>query len=183
MLAEESVMSDERQEEGQEPTPQGPGESGIAGTELEKLRAEVQEYKDRYLRTAAEIENTRRRADRERAELLKYGLERVLHDLVPVLDTFDKALTTPGAEEGHPLADGIRMIRRQFLDTLSRHGLEVVKAAGQKFDPNVHQAIQRIESDKVEHEMVDVEYAAGYTLHGRLVRPAMVSVLVPAGST
>jgi molecular chaperone GrpE len=149
---------------------------------IRHLEDEVQEHKDRYLRTLAEMDNMRRRHERERQDLLKFASEKLLQDLLPVLDSFEKATAAGGAaaaaESGNAIVEGIRMVHKQLTHVLETNGLKAVDAVGKTFDPNLHQAIQRIEGDVVEETVKD-EYQRGYTLNGRLIRPSMVSVLVP----
>jgi molecular chaperone GrpE len=149
---------------------------------IRHLEDEVQEHKDRYLRTLAEMDNMRRRHERERQDLLKFASEKLLQDLLPVLDSFEKATAAGGAaaaaESGNAIVEGIRMVHKQLTHVLETNGLKAVDAVGKTFDPNLHQAIQRIEGD-VSEETVKDEYQRGYTLNGRLIRPSMVSVLVP----
>lgn len=156
-------------------------EGEIAGLQqrIKTLEEELLDSKDRYIRQAADMENMRRRQERERSDLLKYGTEKLLQDLLPVLDSLDKALVTQGADS-NPILEGIRMVQKQFAAVLENHGLKAIEAAGKPFDPNVHQAIQRVEHD-VETDTVKDEYQKGYSLNGRLIRPAMVSVYVPKG--
>jgi molecular chaperone GrpE len=165
-------------------------QSGISGEEgLDRLSQELAEVKDKYVRTVAEMENMRRRMDRERGDLVKFALEHILKDLLPTLDSLEKALpdSQTGEDRGASPADsgyytGMLMVKKQLLEVLRKHGLEAIQAKGEIFDPNLHQAIQRVESNQVDKDVVGDEYARGYTLHGRLLRPAMVSVLSPAGS-
>lgn len=145
---------------------------------IRHLEDEVQEHKDRYLRTLAEMDNMRRRHERERQDLLKFASEKLLQDLLPVLDSFEKATAAGGAEAGNAIVEGIRMVHKQLTHVLETNGLKAVDAVGKTFDPNLHQAIQRIEGDVTEETVKD-EYQRGYTLNGRLIRPSMVSVLVP----
>jgi molecular chaperone GrpE len=154
--------------------------------EIEKLSQELAEMKDRLLRNVAEMDNMRKRLEREKADFIKYSSESILKDMIPVLDSFDKALP---ASSGHAettdsasFREGMTMVHKQFLAALAKHGLEPVEAIGKVFDPNFHQAIQRIESGDVTEEIVATEFMKGYALHGRLVRPTMVSVKVPGGS-
>ncbi|MBP9709349.1 MAG: nucleotide exchange factor GrpE [Oligoflexales bacterium] len=153
-------------------------------SEISSLKLELEEYKDKYLRAVAEFENIRRRAERERSELLKYGAEKLLKDIVPALDSFEKALSEIQAEakgnsSHESLNEGIALVYKQVIEILRMNGLEAIQAIGSRFDPNLHQAIQKIEEEGVEHETVKEQYATGYTLHGRLLRPSMVSVIVP----
>lgn len=151
--------------------------------EVERLSQELAEMKDRLLRNVAEMDNMRKRLEREKADFIKFSSESILKDMIPVLDSFDKALPVSSAhsESGEiaSFREGMTMVHKQFLSALAKHGLEPVEAIGKTFDPNFHQAIQRIESADVTDEIVATEFMKGYALHGRLVRPAMVSVKVP----
>lgn len=156
--------------------------------DVERLTQEAQEFKDKYMRAVAEMENMRRRMERERTDLIKYSLENVFKDFLPALDSLEKAL--PESGDAAPKANGgsdpsyytgMMMVKKQLMDTFTKHGLAVISARGEPFDPNFHQAIQRVESPNVEIDTVGDEYARGYALNGRLLRPAMVSVLTPAG--
>lgn len=151
-----------------------------------QVQQELADYKDRYMRAIADLENLRRRHEKERQDLMKYGNEGLLRDFLPVLDAFEKALPANIEEQLQDLSeqatsfvDGMLMIRRQLLSTLQKHGLAPIEAAGQKFDPNLHEAIQRIGSKDVETDLVKDEYVKGYLLNGRLLRATMVSVLTP----
>lgn len=148
-----------------------------AELKFQRLEEQLLEAKDRYLRQAADMENMRRRQERDRAELLKFGTEKLLQDLLPVLDSLDKAIQ---AAEGQatPIVEGVRMMQKQFVTVLEQNGLKPIDSKGASFDPNLHQAIQRLEDDVAE-DTVKEEYQKGYTLNGRLIRPAMVSVSVP----
>jgi molecular chaperone GrpE len=152
-----------------------------ANSEVEKLHKECADWKDRAMRTAAEMDNMMRRHERERTETMKFAIESLLHDVIPVLDSFEQAAPGEGSQDGQKdsYLSGLYMVKKQLLTVLKKHGLEPVKSVGEAFDPNVHQAIQRIESETAQAEQVQTEFAKGYVLHGRLVRPAMVSVAVP----
>ncbi|WP_176737110.1 nucleotide exchange factor GrpE [Oligoflexus tunisiensis] len=145
---------------------------------IRHLEEEVQDAKDKYLRTLAELDNMRRRHERDRQDLLKFATEKLLQDLLPVLDSFEKATVVVGTDADNAIVEGIRMVHKQLTHVLEVNGLKAVEAAGKAFDPNFHQAIQRIEGE-VEQETVKDEFQRGYTLNGRLIRPSMVSVLVP----
>jgi molecular chaperone GrpE len=157
-----------------------------SGKEIERLSLELADMKDRLLRNVAEMDNMRKRLEREKADFIKYSSESILKDMIPVLDTFDKALSASSthSESGEVASfrEGMTMVHKLFLSALAKHGLEPVEAVGKIFDPNFHQAIQKIESGDVTDETVATEFMRGYALHGRLVRPSMVSVKVPGGS-
>ena len=147
--------------------------------------ADLRERSDKYLRSVAELENIRRRLEREKTDALKFGGEPVIRELLPVLDGLDKAFagaTAKATDQGTAaFLEGFAMVRKQMMDMLGRQGLEEIKAIGAPFDPHMHQAIQRVESPDITVETVQEEYAKGYLLHGRLLRPAIVSVLVGSG--
>lgn len=157
---------------------------GKQSKETERLELELAESKDKYLRLLAEQENTRRRWEKEKSDIKKFGIESIVRDLLPILDSFEQALLpfekNEQTEEMASFVEGFSLVKRQMHDALSKHGLELISAAGQNFDPNLHQAIQMIEFEHVDSHRVHQEYQRGYLLNGRLVRPAMVSVAVPS---
>ncbi|HYE92142.1 MAG TPA: nucleotide exchange factor GrpE [Terriglobales bacterium] len=145
--------------------------------EVEQLRKELAEKNDRLLRALAETENVRRRAQRDRDEGVKYAAESLLRDLLPVLDNLDRALDAARkAGEGATIVDGVELIRREFLKALERHGVTRYSALGQRFDPNQHEAIARIVSTESAPDTVVGETVPGYSLRGRVIRPAQVAV-------
>jgi molecular chaperone GrpE len=164
-------------------TADSPNKSAVTSNdgEVERLAQELADTREKYLRTVAEMDNMRKRLERERSDFLKFSNESLLKDFIPVLDSLDKALPGDGKEDKASAGyiEGVTMVRKQLLATLNKYGLEPVESVDKPFDPNVHQAIQRIESD-VSVETVAAEFAKGYTLHGRLLRAAMVSVKVPS---
>jgi molecular chaperone GrpE len=154
--------------------------------EIDELKNELADIKSKYLRAAADLENIKRRHEKERQDLLKYGVESLLTDLLPVLDGFETANSQVFTEEvinENPQAlkikDGIDLIQKKLGDALEKHGLEVIAAANEPFDPNFHQAIQNIPSPDADQEVVGEVFANGYTLNGRVIRAAMVSVRIP----
>ncbi len=167
------------------PTPESDQNDSTAGQddELARLRIESSDWKDRCLRAHAEMEMMRRRHEKDRLDTVKFSNESILKDIIPVLDSFEQAAPEVQGESpdelGTSFMAGFVMVKRQLLTVLAKHGLEPVISVGEPFDPNVHQAIQRTESADVNDEVVQMEFAKGYTLHGRLVRPAMVAVKVP----
>ena len=141
-----------------------------------KAAPDSADWRDRYVRTLADYDNYRKRADREKQEFFKYALAGALRDLLPVLDNFDRALDH--AEEGDEFHRGVALIYKQFFDVLQKHGVKVIDEANVKFDPNIHEAVVREENESVpSHTVVEV-LQKGYFLHDRLLRPAMVKVAV-----
>lgn len=139
---------------------------------LEKLR----ETHERLLRATADLENTRKRAAREREEIQKFGVEKVLKDLLPVMDGLDRALAAASADD--PLAEGVRLVRASFERALAKHGLVGFSALGEKFDPALHEALMQVPTGDEPAGTVVLETARGFKLHERLIRPAMVGVAV-----
>lgn len=171
--------------QGQETGDAGASSAGSPGDEADQLALECSELKDRLLRMAAESENMRKRFEREKGELAKFATESLLRDLVPVMDSFEQAVPSEESQGSAPAAtegsyrEGILMVKKQLLGILKKHGLETVESIGQPFNPNVHQAIQRLEDKSIDADTVHQEFAKGFTLNGRLLRAAMVSVKVP----
>jgi molecular chaperone GrpE len=148
--------------------------------EIKALRHERDELKDKYLRALAEMENLRKRAEREKSEFYQFSLAEVLKDLLGVMDSFERALRTEDQADGKIFQEGVRMIHRQLLDTLARRGVTpILEVVGSRFDPSLHQALSTEEADDVEEPVVSEELQRGYRLHDRLLRPALVKVKVP----
>lgn len=154
--------------------------SGGAGTagDVAKLRQEASDLRDRLMRTLADFDNFRKRAERERQELKRYALLEPLREILTVSDNLDLALSAQGSADD--LKRGVEMIHRQMGELLRRFGVAEVPAEGQPFDPTVHEAVSREESPDVRTATVTAELRRGYKLHDRLLRPAMVKVAVPA---
>lgn len=136
---------------------------------------------DKYVRAAAELENVRRRVERESAMLQKYALERILADLITVNDSFELALKAVAAENDETRAhlEGLQATHRQFWATLERSGVSVVDPQGQPFNPELHEAVSTLESAELAPNHVLSVLQKGYRLHDRLLRPARVVVAVP----
>jgi molecular chaperone GrpE len=154
--------------------------SGGAGTsgDVAKLRQEASDLRDRLMRTLADFDNFRKRAERERQELKRYALLEPLREILTVSDNLDLALSAQGSADD--LKRGVEMIHRQMGELLRRFGAVEVPAEGQPFDPTVHEAVSREESPDVKTATVVAELRRGYKMHDRLLRPAMVKVAVPA---
>jgi molecular chaperone GrpE len=160
--------------------------SGVADTlesqcaawaaERDQLEAEKAELKDRLLRTLADFDNFRRRAERDRSEYLRFAAMEMVRDLLPILDDFRRAVKVETADKVY--AKGIELIDQRLFETLKKAGLEPMEAAGKQFDPNLHQAVDRVETDEVPDQTVLEEYQSGYNFKGKLLRPAMVKVAV-----
>lgn len=150
-----------------------------SGDEPEALRREAAELRDRLVRTLADYDNFRKRAERERDELRRYAVLELVRDLVTVVDNLERALAAGGTVDD--LKQGVELTLRHLLDLLRREGLrEVPAGAGQPFDPAVHDAVSRQDDPEASEPTVTRELQRGWVLRDRLVRPAMVAVAVPA---
>jgi molecular chaperone GrpE len=151
---------------------------------LEAKSREAEEHRDRYLRAAAEFDNARKRAAREREEYTRYANESLLREFLPVLDNFERALQ---AARGEPAAAavtaGVELIQRELLRVLEKFGVTSFTSVGQPFDPERHEAIARVPAEgRPEGTVVD-ETARGYLLYGRVLRAAMVTVASSADAS
>lgn len=149
--------------------------TAVQSEELERLRQERDALLDRLARLQAEFDNFRKRNAREQQEFRDYALAEAIQSLLPVVDSFDRALHSP-ARDSDEFHAGIELINRQFHDALTKLGVEPIAARGEPFDPNLHQAVQMVETDEVEPHHVLDELQRGYKLKNRLLRPAMVRV-------
>ncbi len=141
-----------------------------------RLQAEKDDLMQTLVRRQADFENYRKRIERERQEDRRSGIGRVIEDLLPVLDALERALKAhddPGYQE---YRKGLELIYRQLWDSLSRHGLERIDAAGKPFDPHYHQAIERVESDQHPEGTVLEVLQDGFIFNGRVLRPSIVRV-------
>lgn len=171
-------------EPGPEEEPEMLSESDIVADEaaLEEAQRKIDELNDRVLRLAAELENTRRRADRDKADAGRYAIANFARDLIGVADNFERALRVahgggePSVETIAGLLDGLKMTEKELLSVLDRHGVRRVAAEREKFDPNLHQAVAQVpHADIPPGHVVDVAQP-GYTIGERVLRAAMVTV-------
>ncbi|PKN51418.1 MAG: nucleotide exchange factor GrpE [Deltaproteobacteria bacterium HGW-Deltaproteobacteria-13] len=142
---------------------------------LDEKEKESAENYDKYLRAVAELDNYRKRAAREKTDIIKYGKEDVIKDILPFMDSLDRALEH-NTGDIQSFKDGIALIQEQLLCCLKKHGVERIDAAGQDFDPNFHEALMQVESDQHEDNKIVTEMEKGYLLNGRLLRPSRVCV-------
>ena len=144
--------------------------------ERDRLAAEKAELDDRLRRAWAEFDNARRRAERDRSEFVQYAAADLVRSLLPTLDDFERALKTETPDKEY--AKGVELIYTRFYDTLKRLGLEPIETAGQMFDPNHHEAVQREQTEDAEDQAILGELQRGYNFKGKLLRPAWVKVAV-----
>jgi molecular chaperone GrpE len=145
--------------------------------EARHLKAELDHVRDIYLRKLAEFDNFRKRVEREREDNRLAGVEEMVRELLPVLDNFERGLQHAEDDSGAFL-QGIEMIAKQLWDTLERRGVAEVNPIGQPFDPELHEAVQRVEDGQYPPGTVAWVMLKGYTMGDRLIRPAMVGVAV-----
>ena len=147
--------------------------------EIKRLKNENKKLNDEYLRKTAEMENLRKRLEREKSDFYQYALSEFLGELLVVLDNFERALESESKGDGKSLRDGIEMIYKQYQNLLTKQGLTPIELKEKKFDPHIHQALQTEESADVKEPEISEEIQKGYMLHNRLLRPALVKVRVP----
>ncbi len=168
----------------QKPAQAAPAHKESAEDEVKKLAAEVADLKDKLLRKQADFENFRKRMLREREDAARYANATLLTDVIGLIDDFERAIHS--GEESKDFAlflQGVTMIERQFVEMLeSRYGLKRFSSVGEAFDPNRHEAVQRVEGPADAKPTVVEDYQKGYFLHERVLRPARVKVMVPAQS-
>jgi molecular chaperone GrpE len=146
--------------------------------EVEAMRAEAGKNWDLYLRERADLENARKRNQRDKEDAIRFANDRLLKEMVPVLDNLERAIEHAGQEEtdNRGLLEGVNMTIAQFRKALEDFGVKAINAIGTDFDPNLHQAMGQIESADQAPNTVVNEFQKGYLLHDRLLRPAMVMV-------
>ncbi len=143
----------------------------------EQAQEQAQENQDKYLRLYAEFENFRKRSQKEKEELGRYAHEQVIKELLPILDDFERALSHAEiAQDVKVLVEGLKMVEKQMVGALERFGLKSFSALGETFNPHLHEAMAHQASHEHAPDTVMAEYRRGYTLHGKLVRPALVAV-------
>jgi molecular chaperone GrpE len=183
-----SDRNDERPD--QPPFDELPFDNGVdeatapAAGSIEALRAELTAKSeeaarnhDRYLRERAELENVKKRLQREKTDAIRFANESLLRDLLPVLDNLERAISHAElGGNGQSVVEGVQLILKAALDILERHGVKRIEAVGQPFDPSQHEAVAQVpDPDRPSNQVVD-QYLPGYRLHDRLLRPAQVSV-------
>lgn len=157
---------------------QGEAESGAQDDyRLAELAKQAEEHQQRYLRAQADFDNFRRRTAKEKEELAQYASMKLIDQLVPIVDNFERALAAAATNNDYDsLAKGVDMIFRQLSQTLEAEGLKAIAAVGEPFNPEFHQAIMQVETDEYEEGIVVEEVQKGYMLKDKVLRPAMVKV-------
>ena len=145
---------------------------------VSQLQDDLAAARDAALRAQAEAQNVKRRAEQDVEKARKFALEQFTRDLLPVVDNLERALEAASGDEEavKPIAEGVELTLKSFIDAMTKFNIEVVDPQGEPFDPNLHQAMSMVENNEVEPNTVIAVMQKGYTLNGRLVRPAMVMV-------
>lgn len=181
------VASEEATDSAEQAKGSGESVGDDAAAQLEEALADAAKYKDLALRAEAEMENVRRRATRDVENAHKYGSEKLIQNILPVIDSLEKGIESAeqvGGDAGpnKAIVEGMNLCLKMLVDVLNKEGLSVVDPTGQPFDPNLHQAMSMVENPDMEPNSVVAVMQKGYTLSDRLVRPAMVMVSkAPAG--
>jgi len=147
-----------------------------------QLQADVEEARDAALRAQADAQNVKRRAEQDVEKARKFALERFAGDLLPVVDNLERALEAASDDDvARPIVEGVELTLKTFLDAIGKYNIEQINPEGEPFDPQLHQAMSMVDNPDVEPNTVIAVVQKGYTLNGRLVRPAMVMVSKSGG--
>ena len=146
-----------------------------------ELKEEIENLKEEKLRLLAEMENLRKRSERDKIDSIKYGSINLARDILSPSDNLSRAIEAIPSDEKisesiNNLIDGLKMVQKEFMTILERHGVERIEAINNKFDHNYHQAMLEVEKDNCEEGIVVQEIQSGFTMYGRLLRPSMVGV-------
>lgn len=140
-------------------------------------KSEAADYKDKWLRALAEYENLKKRVEREKTETIKFSNQFLIIELFPIMDSFDSAINSiEKSNDKESFLKGLKMLQGEFHRILEVNGLKRVKGIGEKFDPGIHEAEEEVYTDKFQAGVITEEIRSGYTLNGRLLRPALVKV-------
>ena len=156
-------------------------EEGTNETEVDILKEEIKTLKEEKIRVLAEMENLRKRFEREKIDSIKYGSVNFARDVLSPGDNLERALSVINEEEEQSqsiknLIEGLLMVKKELSTALEKNGITKIDSLDKKFDPNLHQAMMEIENDDLDEGVVVQEIQTGYMMHDRLLRPAMVGV-------
>lgn len=177
----EENTTDESQIEEINEKDDGSNENDSLENIIEKLNEEIQDLKDQRLRAAAELENFRKRAEKDQSDALKYGVSNFAKEIISIKDNIERAQSSisddvRSNDEVKSVVEGLDLIAQSAVSTFEKIGIKKIESLNEKFDHNLHQAMMEIENDQVEPGTIVQELIPGYTLHDRLLRPAMVGV-------
>jgi len=179
-LEEEEPSVNPEDTAGAEPTETvSSAQTGGDETELETIRSERDEMKDKYLRLYAEFDNYRKKTQKNKEDLARFANESLVYDLLPAIDSLDMALSHASEGNGeafHALREGVENTLRELMRVLGKGGLKPIEATGRPFDPAFHHAMSLVEKTDMESNMVVEEFRKGYMFHEKVLRPSLVSV-------
>jgi molecular chaperone GrpE len=179
-MAEESKKSDLRSDSAEEivdPPSERLDELAEMRDKLQAKEKESEENYARYLRQVAEVDNFKKRVNREKEDAIRYANENLIKDILPVIDNLERAIAhAQGGGNGKPLVEGVEMVLRGLLDVFSKHGVVQVPAIGSVFDPGKHEAMAHVETSECQPNTIINEHHKGYLFRDRLLRPALVTV-------
>jgi molecular chaperone GrpE len=148
-------------------------------SDMEVMAQKLDELNSQYIRMAADFDNYRKRQAQERESLLKYGAENTMKGLLAVLDTFERAQQSiTDTDDVQKVKESFEILQKQFLEALQKLGLKTIETEGQKFDPNLHEAVMQTPSEEVEDHTILQELQKGYMLDDRIIRPTLVNVAI-----
>lgn len=154
-------------------------EEAQTNEEADKLKKDFENLNNQYLRLAADFDNYRKRQAQEREALLKYGAQECMKKIIEVVDNFDRAIqSVEKIDDVDKMKETFFVLNKQLTDSLTKLGLEQIKCVGEKFDPNLHEAVMQTPTDEYEEETIINELQKGYKLGDKVLRPAMVNVAV-----
>jgi molecular chaperone GrpE len=178
-MAEESKKPDhsDSAEEIVDSASEGQDELAELREKLQAKEKESEENYQRYLRQIAEVENFKKRVNREKEDAIRFANENLIKDILPVIDNLERAIShAQGGGNGNPLVEGVEMVLKGLLDVFSKHGVVQVPAVGAVFDPGKHEAMAQVESTEHEPNTIINEHHKGYLFRDRLLRPALVTI-------
>ena len=144
---------------------------------MSALQAEIDQLNDKFLRLTAEYQNYRKRVEKEKTDIFKYGTEKLFVDMLPIMDNFERALTAAEQENSDSkVVEGVKMIKKSLDELFEKNGVKKIEALNQPFDPIKHHAVMTVESDEAENEHVLEVFQDGYILNDKVIRPSMVKV-------
>ncbi|MBF4694908.1 nucleotide exchange factor GrpE [Fusibacter ferrireducens] len=174
---EEAISKEAVDSDSQTPVEEASEDDKGEGNEAQDLKAEVQNLNDRYLRLNAEFQNYRKRVEKEKTDIFKYGNEKLIIEMLPIMDNFERALSS--FEEDHAedkVLSGVKMIKKSLDDFFEKNGVKKIEAVNTPFDPDKHHAVMTEAVEGVEGETVVAVFQEGYTLGDKVIRPSMVKV-------
>ncbi len=152
-------------------------EMALMQKELEEARMQTESAIDKMLRLAAEFDNYKKRSAREYENIRKYASESLIKELLPIVDNFERAIQSANESKNfESFLEGVKLIFNQIINLLEKEGVIPIKAVGEQFDPNYHEAVMHVDSEEYPANVVTEEYQKGYILKDRVIRPAMVAV-------